>query len=71
MPDADETELMKMAVRMPDTLKTEREEIDENDWIEIQTVIKEALQNIAIFEKTKAHLWKKNFNCALAIFVNI
>jgi uncharacterized protein (TIGR00255 family) len=47
--DADETELMKMAVRMPDALKTERDEIDENDWIEIQKVIQEALDNIAKF----------------------
>jgi uncharacterized protein (TIGR00255 family) len=47
--DADETELMKMAVRMPDALKTERDEIDENDWTEIQKVIQEALQNIATF----------------------
>ncbi len=47
--DADETELMKMAVRMPDALKTERDEIDENDWIEIQKVIQEALDNIARF----------------------
>src|SRR5690606_5249889 len=42
-PDADETELMKMAIRMPDTLKTKREEIDANDWTEIQKVIVEAL----------------------------
>ena len=30
-----------MAVRMPDALKTERDEIDENDWAVIQKVIKE------------------------------
>ena len=47
--DADETELMKMAVRMPDALKTERDEIDENDWVEIQKVIHEALGHIAQF----------------------
>lgn len=47
--DADETELMKMAVRMPDALKTERDEIDENDWVEIKNVIEEALNNIAQF----------------------
>jgi hypothetical protein len=29
--DADQTELMKMAVRMPDAMKIERDEIDEND----------------------------------------
>ena len=47
--DADETELMKMAVRMPDALKTERDEIDENDWVEIKKVIEEALNNIGQF----------------------
>ena len=38
--DGDETELLKMAVRMPDALKTERDEIDEDDWKQIQVVIK-------------------------------
>jgi len=49
IPNADETELMKMAVRMPDALKTERDEIDENDWNEIMKVVEEALKNIASF----------------------
>ena len=47
--EADEVELMKMAIRMPDTMKTEREEIDENDWAQIETAIAEALQNILKF----------------------
>ena len=51
--DADETELMKMAVRMPDTMKVEREEIDESEWATIQNVIEEALQNIFNFRKDK------------------
>jgi uncharacterized protein YicC (UPF0701 family) len=37
--DADQTELMKMAVRMPDAMKIERDEIDENDWAQIKVVI--------------------------------
>lgn len=49
IPNADETELMKMAVRMPDALKTERDEIDENEWNEIMKVVNEALKNIASF----------------------
>ena len=49
--EADEVELMKMAIRMPDTMKTEREEIDENDWAQIETAIAEALQNIFTFRK--------------------
>jgi uncharacterized protein (TIGR00255 family) len=51
--DADETELMKMAVRMPDTMKIEREEIDENDWLDIQKVIKEAISNILNFRQAE------------------
>jgi uncharacterized protein (TIGR00255 family) len=61
-PEADETELMKMAVRMPDTLKTEREEIDENDWEQIQLIIEEALQNILTFRKDEGASLEKEFN---------
>ena len=59
--DADETELMKMAVRMPDTLKTERDEIDENDWVQIQTVIDESLANIVNFRKDEGQSLEKEF----------
>ena len=59
--DADETELMKMAVRMPDTMKIEREEIDENDWTEIQKVIKEALANILNFRQSEGLSLEKEF----------
>ena len=51
IPDADATELMKMAVRMPDSLKVERQEIDENEWESIQTAITEALQYINEFRR--------------------
>jgi uncharacterized protein (TIGR00255 family) len=61
LPQADETELMKMAVRMPDSLKTEREEIDENDWLEIQKVIQEALANIAQFRVDEGASLEKEF----------
>lgn len=33
--DANDVELLKIAVRLPDTLKTEREELDEEEWGEI------------------------------------
>jgi uncharacterized protein (TIGR00255 family) len=56
-----ETELMKMAIRMPDALKIERDEIDENDWIQIQTVIEEALQNILTFRKDEGLSLEKEF----------
>jgi uncharacterized protein (TIGR00255 family) len=64
--DADETELMKMAVRMPDTLKTEREEIDENDWSEIQKVIIEALDYIGNFRKDEGASLEKEFQLRIS-----
>lgn len=61
IPNADETELMKMAVRMPDALKTERDEIDENEWKQIQTVIDQAIENIAQFRKDEGVSLEKEF----------
>lgn len=61
LPEADATELMKMAVRMPDALKTERDEIDENEWQQIQSVINEALVNINNFRKDEGASLEKEF----------
>lgn len=61
IPDADPTELMKMAVRMPDALKTEREEIDPNEWENIQGVIDQALDNIVNFRVTEGVALEKEF----------
>ncbi|MGL2962577.1 YicC/YloC family endoribonuclease [Flavobacterium sp. RSB2_4_14] len=61
IPNADETELMKMAVRMPDALKTERDEIDENEWKQIQTVIDEALNNMVQFRIDEGVSLEKEF----------
>ncbi|TWI09321.1 uncharacterized protein (TIGR00255 family) [Flavobacterium cauense R2A-7] len=64
--DADETELMKMAVRMPDALKTERDEIDENEWKQILTVIDEALNNINTFRIAEGASLEKEFQLRIA-----
>ena len=64
--EADEVELMKMAIRMPDTMKTEREEIDENDWAQIETAIAEALQNILKFRKDEGQSLEKEFQLRIA-----
>lgn len=64
--NADETELMKMAVRMPDAMKTERDEIDENEWKQIQVVIDEALDNIQGFRKDEGSSLEKEFQLRIA-----
>ena len=71
IPTADETELMKMAVRMPDALKTERDEIDENEWKQIQTVIDEALENIMNFRKDEGASLEKEFQLRIANIHNL
>ena len=71
IPNADETELMKMAVRMPDALKTERDEIDENEWKQIQTVINEALENIANFRKDEGASLEKEFQLRIGNINNL
>lgn len=44
--DGDETELLKMAIRLPDAVTTERDEIDEDEWSEIAAEITSALEKI-------------------------
>jgi uncharacterized protein (TIGR00255 family) len=44
--DASDIELLKIAVRLPDTLKTEREELDEEEWKQIEIGMREAIVEI-------------------------
>lgn len=61
--DGDQTELLKMAVRMPDALKTSREELDEKEYTSILKALKEAIEAISTFEAKKVLPLKKNLNC--------
>ncbi len=71
IPNADETELMKMAVRMPDALKIEREEIDENEWKEIQKVINFAIDNTIAFRKSEGAILENEFNLRISNIYNL
>jgi len=65
-PDGDETELMKMAVRMPDALKTEREDLDETDWKDVQKAIDQAIKNIRDFRISEGAALEKEFILRIA-----
>jgi uncharacterized protein (TIGR00255 family) len=71
IPTADATELLKMAVRMPDALKTERDEIDATEWKQIQTVIDEAMENIANFRKDEGASLEKEFQLRISNINNL
>ncbi|KGL62266.1 conserved hypothetical protein, YicC-like family [Polaribacter sp. Hel1_85] len=51
---SDDVELLKMAVRMPDALKTEREELDENEWNLINENVDEAIKEIVQYRIDEA-----------------
>ncbi|MFT7072824.1 YicC/YloC family endoribonuclease [Patiriisocius sp. Uisw_017] len=59
--DGDKTELLKMAVRLPDAFKTEREEIDENEFTEILKAVKEALVEINKYRSDEGEVLKQDF----------
>lgn len=59
--NADEIELLKMAVRMPDTLKTEREEVDEAEFKVILDAIDEALVNINRYRSDEGKVLEDDF----------
>ncbi|MCK5824183.1 MAG: YicC family protein [Ichthyobacteriaceae bacterium] len=50
---ADETEYLKMAVKFPDTVKTERKELDNDEWKEVVTIVKLALSELNDYRKTE------------------
>ena len=47
-------DLLQMAIKMPDAISTEREDIDESEWADIQNEILKALENIALTDWKKA-----------------
>jgi uncharacterized protein (TIGR00255 family) len=59
--DGDETELLKMAVRMPDALKTERDEIDETEFNKIMEAVEEALTAINEYRSDEGAVLQNDF----------
>ncbi|MBU2525683.1 MAG: YicC family protein [Bacteroidetes bacterium] len=59
--DGDETELLKMAVRMPDALLAKPEQADENEWQEIFSALQEAAAQLFVFRKAEGKVLHKDF----------
>jgi len=60
--DADDIELLKMAVRFPDALNTVREEIDENEWNAIEVEIHTALSKLKNHRLDEGKVLELDFN---------
>ena len=68
---ADDTELLKMAIKMPDSLNTERDEIDENEWKLIQTEIDNTLDKIQDFRLQEGKALEKDVELRLRNIDNL
>ncbi|MGV6829773.1 MAG: YicC/YloC family endoribonuclease [Flavobacteriales bacterium] len=58
---ANELELLKMAIRLPDTLKTERKEIDDEEFIKISETINQALKAINTYRIDEGKVLENDF----------
>jgi uncharacterized protein (TIGR00255 family) len=59
--NSDEIELLKMAVRFPDALNTERTDIDEDEWKAVLNEINAALNNIAVYRLDEGKVLEQDF----------
>ena len=63
---SDDVELLKMAIRMPDALKTEREELDETEWSKIDDSINQAIKEIVQYRTDEAASLEQDFQLRIA-----
>lgn len=61
-----DVELLKMAVRMPDALKTEREELNESEWAMIEEHLEIALEEIVQYRTDEAASLELDFKERIA-----
>ena len=64
--DGDDLRLMEMALRMPDALKTEREDIDEEEYRTILKALEKALVEINLFRSEEGKFLESDFLDRLA-----
>jgi len=60
-PDTSAAKCLEMAMRLPDTARAEREEIDENEWETIEVNIKEAIANIVTYRNDEGKVLETEF----------
>ncbi|RLJ65505.1 uncharacterized protein (TIGR00255 family) [Lacinutrix venerupis] len=69
--DGNELDLLKMAVRFPDALNTEREEIDNNEWEQIESEITVAIAAINEYRLNEGKVLEADFKNRVATIANL
>jgi len=60
--DGDDTELLKMAIRLPDAVTTERDEINEDEWKQIAQTIDSSIEKIQQYRIDEGKSLETDFN---------
>ena len=63
---SNDIELLHMAIKMPDALKTEREELDEEEWKQIEVAVNEAIKEIIQYRVDEAKSLEEDFKERIA-----
>lgn len=62
-----EADILSIAMRLPDVLKTEREELDEEEWQKIEDGITEAIKQLNAFRSSEGNELKRDFEHRVAV----
>ncbi|MGB0896982.1 MAG: YicC/YloC family endoribonuclease [Flavobacteriaceae bacterium] len=60
-PDTSDAKCLEMAMRLPDTARAERAEIDEKEWSAIETHLNEAITNIVTYRADEGKVLEAEF----------
>ncbi len=70
-PTKSSSELLNIAMRLPDVLKTEREEVDENEFKQIQEVLTQALEHLNEYRLNEGKVLEEDFRLRIASITSI
>jgi len=69
--DSNEVELLKMAVKLPDSLKTEREELDEKEWAQINVALENTIDEITTYRIDEGKALLEDFVLRISIIEDL
>ncbi len=65
--DGDAIKLLELALRMPDTLKTDKDELDEAEYLAIKTGLQQALEALLLFREEEGKVLNQEFKLRLKL----
>ena len=64
-------DFLQIAIKMPDAISTEREDIDESEWADIQNEILNALENIRVYRMEEGNVLELDFTKRISLISNL